>query len=90
MPVESNERPLKALVCFIGLSHLLVKRLEPRFFGLVFLNLCYLDCLSYVYDKLKKPDVSVISGFIAFLPSSLSPSLPQLPKRAHECMDLKK
>lgn len=71
--MESNGRPLKVLVCFIVLSHLLVKGLEPKFFGLVLLSLCYLDYLYATYDKLKKP---VISDFIIFLPPSLPDPAP--------------
>lgn len=52
------------------LSHLLVKG-WPKLFGQVFLSFC---CLNYLYaehDKLKRPKLLVISGFI-FIPSPLS------------------
>lgn len=86
--MESNQGPLKALVSFTGLSHLLFKGLEPKFFVLVFLNLWYLDCLYATCDKLKKPNQC------HFWFHRISPSFPlplTLPpqKRAHECMDLK-
>lgn len=84
MAVESNQKPLKALVCCIDLPHFLVKGLGPKLCGLVFLDFCYLDCLYAACDKLKRPNLVVISNFIIFLPPSLCP-----PIKAHEYMDLK-